>query len=109
MIRIGLVGVSGYGRWHLKMIDEQVRRGRACLVAATVPNQEQELEAGAPPPGFRDEAVDYAVRLATAGVPTELHMYPGLPHGFQAFSMLEVVQNAARDRRDWLRRIVARP
>ena len=45
MIRIGLVGVSGYGRWHLKMIDEQVRRGRACLVAATVPNQEQELEA----------------------------------------------------------------
>src|SRR5690606_18097485 len=44
MIRIGLVGVSGYGRWHLKMIDEQVRRGRAKLVAATVPNPEEAEE-----------------------------------------------------------------
>ena len=59
--------------------------------------------------GFRDEAVDYALRLATAGVPTELHMYPGLPHGFQAFTMLDVVQNAGRDRMDWLRRVLARP
>ena len=31
---------------------------------------------------FRDETVDYARRLAAAGVPTELHVYPGCPHGF---------------------------
>ena len=45
--------------------------------------------------GFRDEAVTYALRLAEVGVPTELHMYPGLPHGFQAFQTVELVQNAA--------------
>lgn len=31
--------------------------------------------------GFRDEDVLYALRLAQAGVPTELHVYPGAPHG----------------------------
>ncbi len=31
---------------------------------------------------FRDEDVQYARRLAAAGVPTELHVYPGCPHGF---------------------------
>jgi acetyl esterase/lipase len=31
---------------------------------------------------FRDEAVDYAHRLLAAGVATELHVYPGAPHGF---------------------------
>jgi acetyl esterase/lipase len=54
--------------------------------------------------GFRDETLTFAQRLAAAGVATELHMYPGLPHGFQAFVDHPVVQNAAADRRDWLRR-----
>lgn len=31
----------------------------------------------------RDETVEYARRLAEAGVPTELHVYPGAPHGFE--------------------------
>jgi acetyl esterase/lipase len=31
---------------------------------------------------FRDEDVDYAVRLLRAGVPTELHVYPGAFHGW---------------------------
>lgn len=31
---------------------------------------------------FRDETIDYAARLARAGVPTELHLYPGCFHGF---------------------------
>ncbi|MEJ2866976.1 alpha/beta hydrolase [Actinomycetospora sp. OC33-EN08] len=31
---------------------------------------------------LRDEAVDYTWRLMRAGVPTELHVLPGLPHGF---------------------------
>jgi acetyl esterase/lipase len=30
---------------------------------------------------FLDETVDYAMRLAGAGVPTELHVYPGVIHG----------------------------
>lgn len=35
--------------------------------------------------GFRDENIDYAMRLNQAGVPTELHVLPGAPHGVQMF------------------------
>ncbi|MFC5950419.1 alpha/beta hydrolase [Pseudonocardia lutea] len=31
---------------------------------------------------LRDEAIDYALRLQAAGVPAELHVVPGVPHGF---------------------------
>jgi acetyl esterase len=31
----------------------------------------------------RDETIEYARRLSEAGVPTELHLYPGAPHGFE--------------------------
>ena len=34
---------------------------------------------------LRDEAIDYAVRLMRAGVATELHVFPGTCHGFDAF------------------------
>ena len=32
---------------------------------------------------FRDEDIDFAVRLLRAGVPCELHVYPGLPHAYE--------------------------
>lgn len=32
---------------------------------------------------FRDEDILYAQRLLKAGVPTELHVYPGVPHAFE--------------------------
>ena len=32
---------------------------------------------------FRDENLTYAHRLLAAGVPTELHVYPGCPHAFE--------------------------
>lgn len=36
---------------------------------------------------FRDEDVDYARRLWAAGVSTELHVHPGLPHAFDVLLM----------------------
>lgn len=42
---------------------------------------------------LRDEAVDYAVRLQAAGVPTELHLVPDVPH---AFAALHPVASASR-------------
>jgi acetyl esterase/lipase len=59
--------------------------------------------------GFRDENVDYALRLNQAGVPTELHVYPGAPHGFQIAQDSGVCRRAARDIDDWLARQLPRP
>jgi acetyl esterase/lipase len=53
--------------------------------------------------GFSDEDIDYAVRLRHAGVPTELHVYPGMPHGFDALlPNLPLAQRANRDVEEWL-------
>lgn len=35
---------------------------------------------------FRNEDVDYAARLARAGVGVELQLYPGVPHAFEVFA-----------------------
>ena len=53
--------------------------------------------------GFSDEDIDYAVRLRQAGVPVELHVYPGAPHGFDALLPgLAISRRAQRDMEDWL-------
>ncbi len=54
--------------------------------------------------GFRDEDISYAQRLYAAGVPTELHVYPGAPHGVGLFAETEIAKRYSRDQRDWLRR-----
>ncbi len=57
--------------------------------------------------GFHDEDVDYAMRLNHAGVPTELHVYPGAPHGFDAFLPGTALSRRARVASDdWLRRML---
>lgn len=58
--------------------------------------------------GFRDEDIDYALRLNQAGVPTELHVYPGACHGYQLAREAAVTKQSARDRQDWLSRQVHR-
>ena len=42
MIRAAIVGVSGYGRWHLLMAMEQALVGRLQLIGAAVINQKEE-------------------------------------------------------------------
>ena len=48
---------------------------------------------------FRDESIEYARRLCTGGVSTELHVHPGAPHGFDQFGPgLDLTRRARADR-----------
>ncbi len=58
--------------------------------------------------GFRDENIEYARRLGAAGVPTELHVYPGAPHGVNLFAGTDVARRYNRDMEDWLGRQLER-
>lgn len=46
---------------------------------------------------FLEENLDYARRLIRAGVPTELHVYPGAPHAFMSVPDAEVTKTFNRD------------
>ena len=51
---------------------------------------------------FLEEDLDYARRLMRAGVPVELHVYPGGFHGFDFDPTADVSARARRDSRDAL-------
>ncbi len=53
---------------------------------------------------FLEENLAYARRLTRAGVPAELHLYPGAFHGFHMAPGARVTQAAERDSREALRR-----
>ena len=82
------------------------RCGGDDVPAAAAPARVLEAELAGLPPAFvavgtydvlRDEAVDYAGRLNQAGVTTELHVYPGVPHGGHLFPGAAVVGRMADD------------
>lgn len=53
--------------------------------------------------GFVDECVDFAGRLLHAGVPTDLRVYAGAPHGFTAVAPnTALARRAGRDTEEWL-------
>ncbi|MEV4604689.1 alpha/beta hydrolase fold domain-containing protein [Amycolatopsis sp. NPDC049253] len=56
---------------------------------------------------FRDEAWEYARRLAQANVPVELHLYPGTFHGATLVSGAAVSRRMTADLVDALRRALA--
>ncbi|MGH7962930.1 MAG: alpha/beta hydrolase [Candidatus Binatia bacterium] len=49
---------------------------------------------------FVDENIEYAQRLIQAGVPTELHVYPGAFHGFDLFAPSAAVSKQFKTERD---------
>lgn len=48
---------------------------------------------------FVHEDLEYARRFVTANIPVDLHVYPGLPHGFEAFSAGTSVTKRAYENR----------
>jgi acetyl esterase/lipase len=59
---------------------------------------------------FADENIEYAQRLIQAGVPTELHVYPGAFHGFDLFApSASVSKQFKADRDSALRRALHAP
>ena len=57
--------------------------------------------------GFRDEDIDYATRLNQAGIPCELHVYPGACHGYQMAAGSAVAIQSERNVRAWLTRQIS--
>ncbi|ROO87259.1 acetyl esterase/lipase [Actinocorallia herbida] len=53
---------------------------------------------------FRDEAIDYALRLSQAGVNVDFHLWGGGYHGFEAASQSAIAQASAATRDEFLRR-----
>jgi acetyl esterase/lipase len=53
---------------------------------------------------FLDEDLEYAHRLLWAGVPTELHIYPGAFHGFDSAEGAKISQAFVHDKLDALKR-----
>jgi acetyl esterase/lipase len=57
---------------------------------------------------FLEEDMEYARRLVRAGVPTEMHIYPGAPHGFMLVAQSGVARTFARDSMAALERALAK-
>jgi acetyl esterase/lipase len=57
---------------------------------------------------FLDENIDYAKRLLHAGVPTELHVYPGAYHGFDIAIEADVTKRFRRDSVQALKRALTK-
>jgi acetyl esterase/lipase len=107
---------SGMVRHHRLWNDESNQIGWAAYLADVVcgqtplyaaPSRATDL-AGLPPTWigtgeldlFRDEDIAYASGLLRAGVPTELHVYPGAVHGFDLFAPEAAVSRRFQRDRD---------
>lgn len=108
--------LDGHGRWdrtaNRTAWDAYLgnRRGAPDVPAEAAPARATDLT-GLPPTfldlgdveTFRDEDLDFAARLSQAGVPVELHLWPGGVHGFVGIAPDAALSRAAlAARRDYL-------
>lgn len=56
---------------------------------------------------FRDECVEFAARLSAAGNACEFHVWPGVPHGFDAARDIAVTKQAMTGRLRAIKELVA--
>ena len=85
-------------------LGENYRRGAETVPYLAAPARAEDLS-GLPPAyistmefdPLRDEGVQYALKLMQAGVPTELHSYPGTFHGSSMFAHAEISQREAAE------------
>jgi beta-glucosidase len=94
---------DNYTGWHA-LLGERI--GTGAVPASAAPARARAL-AGLPATYmevggldiFRDEDIEYARRLAAAGVSVELHVHPGCPHGFDLIAPdADVARRARADR-----------
>ena len=86
------------------MWDHYLGRDRSDVSAYAAPARAADL-AGLPPAyimtcehdPLRDEAIDYSMRLMAAGVPVELHNYPGTVHAFELLIPSKIADAALRE------------
>jgi acetyl esterase len=88
----------------LDMWDHYIGNGRTDVSAYAAPARAEDLS-GLPPvymitcehDPLRDEAILYAMRLMAAGVPVEIHNYPGTVHGFDFLMASEISTRAVNE------------
>ena len=95
----------------LDMWDHYIGEDRTQVSPYAAPAREEDLSNL--PPAYimtcehdplRDEAIQYAMQLMAAGVPVELHNYPGTVHGFDSLMDSEVSTRAAKEAVEALKR-----
>jgi acetyl esterase len=99
----------------LDMWDQYIGKERRSVSPYAAPARAEDLS-GLPPAyvmtcehdPLRDEGIIYAMRLMAAGVPVELHNYPGTVHGFDFLTPSEVSTRAVHESVEAFRRAMAR-
>ena len=99
----------------LDMWDQYIGQDRSKVSPYAAPARAQDLS-GLPPAyvmtcehdPLRDEAIIYAMRLMAAGVPVELHNYPGTVHGFDLLTPSDISTRAVNEGIEAFKRAMAR-
>jgi acetyl esterase len=98
----------------LDMWDQYIGKERDDVSPYAAPARAKDLS-GLPPAyvmtcehdSLRDEAIIYAMRLMAAGVPVELHNYPGTVHGFDLLTSSDISGRAINEGVEAFKRTMA--